>query len=209
MLALFLQTYVSLPSAIAFVTLYGNLCNKMSSEKVPYMIAFLPVYSHVMLLFSLTSLGLHPSFYFISSHLIPPPPPLPPQVFYLITSLFTTFFGLFATLIYPNRMLLHPNLTADWLATLLPAFFLPLIAIFRNWTYALFYMLANLWGSVVVSVLFWGFANEITSVDEAKKYYSLFGLMANVALIFSGQYVSYVSKLRMGLPAGTDLWGHS
>ncbi len=130
-------------------------------------------------------------------------------MFYLITSLFTAFFGLFATLIYPNRMFLHPNAAADVLTTLLPAFFVPLIAIFRNWTYALFYMLANLWGSVVVSVLFWGFANEITSVDEAKKYYSLFGLMANVALIFSGQYVAYVSRLRMGLPAGTDLWGHS
>jgi AAA family ATP:ADP antiporter len=34
-------------------------------------------------------------------------------------------------------------------------------------------MLANLWGSVVVSLLFWGFANEITTVDEAKKYYQL------------------------------------
>lgn len=33
--------------------------------------------------------------------------------------------------------------------------------------------------------------------------------MANVALIFSGQYVKYVSNLRVGLPAGTDLWGNS
>ena len=58
----------------------------------------------------------------------------------------------------------------------------------QNWTYALFYTLANLWGSVVVSLLFWGFANEITTIDEAKQYYPLFGLMANVALIFSGKY---------------------
>lgn len=43
-----------------------------------------------------------------------------------------------------------------------------MIAIFRNWTYALFYTLANLWGSVVVSLLFWGFANEITTVDEVR-----------------------------------------
>ena len=66
-----------------------------------------------------------------------------------------------------------------------------------------------MWGSVVVSLLFWGFANEITTVDEAKKYYPLFGLMANVALIFSGQYVKFVSSLRSGLPAGADYWGHS
>lgn len=85
----------------------------------------------------------------------------------------------------------------------------PLIAIFRNWTFALFYTLANLWGSVVVSLLFWGFSNDITTVDEAKKYYPLFGLMANVALIFSGQYVKYVSNLRTDLPLGGDPWGRS
>lgn len=131
------------------------------------------------------------------------------KVFYLVMSSFLAFFGAFAGVIYPNKDLLHPNAAADWLATVLPAFFLPLIAIFRNWTYALFYTLANMWGSVVVSLLFWGFSNEITTVAEAKKYYPLFGLMANVALIFSGQYVKYVSSLRSGLPVGADPWGHS
>jgi AAA family ATP:ADP antiporter len=131
------------------------------------------------------------------------------KVFYVIMASFLSFFGAFATIIYPNRNFLHPNAAADFLTKILPTFFVPLIAIFRNWTYALFYTLANLWGSVVVSLLFWGFANEITTVDEAKKYYPLFGLMANVALIFSGQYVKYVSNLRSGLPAGADYWGHS
>lgn len=53
------------------------------------------------------------------------------------------------------------------------------------------------------------FANEINTVDEAKAYYPLFGLVANVALIFSGQYVKFVSLIRAGLPAGVDKWGHS
>ena len=46
-------------------------------------------------------------------------------------------------------------------------------------------------------------------MDEAKKYYPLFGLMANVALIFSGQYVKYVSSLRKTLAPGADPWGQS
>lgn len=117
------------------------------------------------------------------------------KVFYIIMSAFVSFFGLFASVIYPNRMFLHPNAAADWLTTILPVFFVPLISIFRNWTYAVFYMLANLWGNVIVSLLFWGFANEISTVDEAKKYYPLFGMMANVALVFSGQYVKYVSQM--------------
>lgn len=53
----------------------------------------------------------------------------------------------------------------------------------------MFYVMAELWGSVVVSVLFWGFANTITTVDEAEQFYPFFGLGANVALIASGQTV--------------------
>jgi len=34
------------------------------------------------------------------------------------------------------------------------------IAILRNWSFCLFYVMAELWGSVVVSLLFWGFANQ-------------------------------------------------
>ena len=131
------------------------------------------------------------------------------KVFYSIIMPFLAFFASFGAFIYPNRAILHPNVAADLLSKLLPAFFLPLIAIFRNWTYALFYVMAELWGSVVVSVLFWGFANEVTTVQEAKKYYPLFGLMANVALIFSGQYVKLVSDIRAHLAPNVDAWGYS
>ncbi len=31
------------------------------------------------------------------------------------------------------------------------------ISILRNWTFCVFYVMAELWGSVVVSLLFWGF----------------------------------------------------
>lgn len=58
--------------------------------------------------------------------------------------------------------------------------------------------MAELWGSVVVSVLFWGFANQITTVEEASQFYPLFGLGANVALIFSGQAVKYFSQVGGG-----------
>ena len=131
------------------------------------------------------------------------------KVFYAVVTPFLAFFASFATLIYPNRAFLHPNAAADAISLVAPSFFLPLIAIFRNWSYALFYMFAELWGSCVASLLFWGFANEINTVDEAKKYYPLFGLIANVALIFSGQYVRYVSSIRANLPPGVDGWGHS
>ena len=50
---------------------------------------------------------------------------------------------------------------------------------------------------------------QITTVDEAKKFYPLFGLGANVALIFSGRTVKYFSNLRKNLGPGVDGWALS
>jgi len=128
-------------------------------------------------------------------------------VFTGIVGSFVAFFVLFAAVIYPQQAFLHPTATVDALAAVLPSGFGAPLAIIRNWTYALFYTMAELWGSVVVSLLFWGFANEVTKVDEAKKYYPLFGLGANVALIFSGQYVRFVSSLRRTAQASASAAG--
>ena len=122
---------------------------------------------------------------------------------------FLTFFATFAFVLYPASSVIHPHAFCDYLMTILPAGFSAPVAILRNWTFAMFYVLAEMWGSVVVSLLFWGFANEVTTIDEAKKYYPLFGMGANVALIFSGQYVKLVSGIRSRLPPGVDAWGAS
>jgi len=127
-------------------------------------------------------------------------------LFYSVLGPFLAFFGAFP-FIYQLRDVLHPVGFATWLAAKLPAGFAAPIAVFRNWTYSLFYLLANMWGSVVVSLLFWGTANDVVTVPEAKKYFPLFGLFANVALVFSGQFVRYVSGLHASLPAGVDPWG--
>lgn len=50
---------------------------------------------------------------------------------------------------------------------------------------------------------------QITTVEEAKKFYPLFGLGANVALIFSGRTVKYFSNLRKNLGPGVDGWAIS
>ena len=133
----------------------------------------------------------------------------PKNVFYSIVIPFLMFFSAFALVIYPNRAVLHPHGFVDLLAARLPANFAAPLAIVRNWSFAVFYVAAEMWGSAVASLLFWGFANEVTTVEEAKKYYPLFGLFANVALIFSGQYVKFVSNMRASLAPGVDAWAVS
>jgi len=131
------------------------------------------------------------------------------QLFYTCIIPFIAFFGSFAFLMYPFKDTLHPTAFCEDLLANAGERFKGPIAILRNWTYCVFYVMAELWGSVVVSVLFWGFANQITTVDEAKRFYPLFGLGANVALIFSGRAVKIFSEIRAGLPASIDGWGLS
>jgi ATP:ADP antiporter, AAA family len=92
------------------------------------------------------------------------------DVFYACVIPFLLFFGAFSWFIYPNRAFLHPHGLVDMLAATLPANFAAPLAIIRNWSFAVFYVMAEMWGSVVASLLFWGFANEVTTVEEAKKY---------------------------------------
>ena len=133
-----------------------------------------------------------------------------PALFYATLSPFLVFFALFALIFYPAKDLLHPHAMADKLQAILPTGFMGLIAVFRNWMFSIFYILSELWGSVVLSLLFWGFANDITRVKEAKRFYALFLTGANVALLISGPTIRYFANLpkRLALTqTNIDPWG--
>lgn len=131
------------------------------------------------------------------------------KVFYLLISTFIAFFALFVLVLYPCRESLHPTDLADRFQASLPAGFSGLVAIFRNWTYAIFYVMSELWGSVATSLLFWGFANDTTRISESKRFYAMFGLGANLAMLVSGPAIVFFSDVRSFLPAGVDPWQYS
>ncbi|KAF4366769.1 hypothetical protein G4B88_022062 [Cannabis sativa] len=130
-------------------------------------------------------------------------------LFYTVILPFIAFFGAFGFVLYPLSNLIHLEALADKLIQTIGPRFLGPLAILRIWSFCLFYVMAELWGSVVILVLFWGFANQIMTVDEAKRFYPLFGLGANIALIFSGQTVKYFSNMRASLGPGVDGWALS
>jgi len=127
------------------------------------------------------------------------------KVFYVMILPFIIFFTAFALFLYPNRELLHPTLSADWLQNFLPAGLSGLVAIYRYWTFSLFYVLAELWGSVVLSLLFWQFANSVTPVQEAKRFYPHLYLLGNVANMLAGYTTFYFSNLGKNSTAA-DPW---
>lgn len=136
------------------------------------------------------------------------------QVFYMILSLFLGFFTLFMLVLHPNREALELTSFTELLQAKLPPSLKGLqgfFSIIRHWHLSLFYVLAELWSAVVLSMLFWGFANEVTSVDEAKRFYAIFALGANSSGIFSGQCAQFLTlkEYNPSLPFGTNAWEQS
>lgn len=126
------------------------------------------------------------------------------KLFYAVLVPFLVFFACFAFFIYPCKELLHMSqATIQNLQAQYPNlhWFIPVIG---NWSFSIFYILAELWGSVVIALLFWQFANEITKIKEAKRFYGLFGMLGNFGLVLSGPTIIYCAKYAKSLPSDVD-----
>jgi ATP:ADP antiporter, AAA family len=123
-------------------------------------------------------------------------------LFYVTALPFLCFFGLFPYFIYPHVGSLHMSLsTINELQAAYPSltWIIPLIG---NWTYTMFYIMSELWGSAILSLLFWQFANAITPVKEARRFYGMFGFLGNFGLLLSGPGIILVSRYVRSLGLG-------
>jgi ATP:ADP antiporter, AAA family len=134
------------------------------------------------------------------------------RVFYAMICIFLTFFFIFTFFLYPFRDHLHPTELADRLQNLLPIGCKGLIAVFRNWTFTSFYIMAEMWSTMIMTVLFWGFANDVTSVKDAKRFYGLLGISCNGSGIVAGLATSWLStniSFNTSIPFGNTAWDQS
>jgi len=121
-------------------------------------------------------------------------------LFYAILAFFITFLLLYGFLLFPHRDQLCPHATADWLTQRFGSTWSPWIAVFRYWMDALFFIVAELWSSLVIFLCFWGLSNEINRVGEAKRFYTLFIAGGNLAAMAAGPMIWYVTRSTAGLP---------
>jgi len=115
------------------------------------------------------------------------------KIFYIFLGVFMAFFALFTLVLYPNAAALHPTAAAAAFAASLPQGLAGGIAVVTNWVYSLFYVSSELWGDVILSLLFWGMANETTRLQDASVIYPLLGVGANLAQATSGAITKWVS----------------
>lgn len=132
-------------------------------------------------------------------------------VFYIVIGSFISYYCLFAFFIYP----IHEQLSADRLASFLESF-LPagckgFITMARNWPFTMFYVASELWSTMVLTVLFWGFANEITRMSEATRFYSALNISSNSASIVAGQVAVMLTTnvFNPNLFFGSDAWSQT
>jgi AAA family ATP:ADP antiporter len=118
------------------------------------------------------------------------------KVFYLISGFFISFFALYAFVLFPNNEFLLPDPAVIKQLQLESPRLQHMISIYAYWTDAIFYTMSELWGSIMLSLLFWQFANEITRTKEAARFYGLFGLLANFALILSGFVLTWSASIQ-------------
>ena len=133
------------------------------------------------------------------------------QVFYLIVGGFVSYFLLFAFVIFPYSDTLNFTAFGDYLRTQLPPGFNGLITMFCNWTFSTYYVISELWSVLVLTVLFWGFANDITPLTQAKRCYGMFNIGSNLAPILGGFLaLLFVNHLMVDPEAMTsNQWHHS
>lgn len=134
------------------------------------------------------------------------------RVFYIMISVFLFFYALFAFLLYPLREVFEPQASAEYLDSVLPVGFRGMIAMYRHWLLTAFYVVSELWSTAIMSVLFWGFANEVTRIHEARRFYGTFGIASNFAAIAAGQsgiYFSQQMDFSADLALGNSAWEHS
>lgn len=96
-------------------------------------------------------------------------------------------------MIYPHLNLLHPsNASIEALHHSYPRLS-GFIDIYAYWAYSLFYVLSEIWGSAMVSLMFWQFANYIVKMSESKRFYGLFAVISNLSLMLSGGVLALFS----------------
>lgn len=113
---------------------------------------------------------------------------------------FLAFFTLALLFLLPYKDSLKFVGFADMMTAHFPRF-LGLWQIIALWPVTLFYIHAEAWGTLALGVAFWTVANEVTSIDQAKRFYASFNLLSAFAYMVTGGILK-VERVRANFSYG-------
>ena len=127
------------------------------------------------------------------------------NLFYATFIPFIIFFALYGFVLYPNRELLTPTESADWLLSHLGQGRAHWVMCYSHWIDSIFFLMAELWGAVVIVLLFWGYANRINTVREASRSYTLLSAGSHIGVIIAGPLIWHFSSALAGEQFGVTI----
>jgi len=116
------------------------------------------------------------------------------RVFYYALSPFFIYYFLFYTVLIPYQcwfsidsihMFLRSVGCSELFIRSTHSFWIAI----AQWPFSIYYVMAEIWGSAAMSLLFWGLANSLVSLSQAKRMYALLGIGANLGLMATGPYI--------------------
>ena len=125
------------------------------------------------------------------------------KLYYTIATFFGSFFVAYAFVLEPNKIYLHPDLSS--FMEVFPQIKYQ-ITMIEHWTITMFYIMSELCGTVMLTLLFWQFANDLYSIKEAKKTYALFGVLGQLGVIAAGFFQKNISEYFLLNPGNHEIW---
>jgi AAA family ATP:ADP antiporter len=130
------------------------------------------------------------------------------RIFVYIAGFFLVFFILFALVLYPYADFFHPN--PETIASLSNSeikffsytmhldHFKWFFKLYGKWTFVAFYVVAELWGSAMIFLLYWQFANKITKTEEAKRLYPMYCFVGHIGSTLGGAVMESMATTTIG-----------
>ena len=131
------------------------------------------------------------------------------RIYLYIATFYGVYFLLFAFVLYPYQDFIHPdpkninnliNSNIDLVFFNLSLLhFKWFFLVYGKWLYVVFYVLAELWGSSMIFLLFWQFSNQIVPTEQAKRFYPMLNLMGSLGTFFSGGIIKIIVELQSSI----------
>lgn len=132
------------------------------------------------------------------------------SIFYIFVFSFLLVYLTFLLFLYPNLDKLALDVVATKIinSNFLPNGYKNVVGIIQYWPVSIFFAASELWGTVILSMLFWGFCNEVTPMEQAKRSYAIFSIGANSAGFFSGYFANAIKidKFNSNFFYGKTAW---
>lgn len=106
---------------------------------------------------------------------------------------FIAWFVLFVLLIYPNLDTLKWNWISTTLLGQIPALSY-LNAVLVNWHLSLYYFFSDMWVTVMLSITAWQIINQISSTQNAKKFYPWYGCISSFGSMVGGYMLKLLAQ---------------